>query len=488
MHSLLPCITFAFMYIAALLSFAASALAQSPSTQPNLLVIVTDDMGYGDLSCYGSLQIPTPNIDLLAARGVRFTDAYVSSSVCSPSRAGIMTGRNGARFGYEHNLHLAKNVTPEYIGIPLNEKLLPEYLRELGYRTGLVGKWHVGESVDGHHPNNRGFDSFLGILSGSHPYWPEPGKHRIERNGVPVTEIGAAYLTDWFTDEAIAFTTAEDADGKPWFLFLSYNTPHSPLQAKEEDLEKFAHIKNVQRRKYCAMQSCMDENVGRIVKSLEDRGELDNTMIVFLSDNGGSVEVSHAVNAPLRGGKGTFLEGGLRVPMIISWPQEIAPQVYVEPVVATDILGTLVGAAGGVAPQSKKKKIFDTVDLIPYLKGESDASLPHEILFWRMSLRASAVREGDWKLLRPNSEFPQLYSLKDDPSELHNLIVEEPDIAADLLAKLNKWEHSLERNPAIISTPQWSKYNAKLYARDYLLEQPLPDDSGNHWKLKKSKD
>lgn len=474
------------MYIIALLSIITSVFAQAPLAQPNVLVIVTDDMGYGDLSCYGSLQIPTPNLDSLAKRGVRFTDAYVSSSVCSPSRAGIMTGRNGSRFGYEHNLHLAKNVTPEYIGIPLNEKLLPEYLSELGYRTGLVGKWHLGESVEGHHPNNRGFDYFFGILSGSHPYWPTPGKHRLERNGVAVIDIGSPYLTDWFTDEAIEFTKAKDSDGKPWFLFLSYNTPHSPLQAKEADLEKFSHITNVQRRKYCAMQSCMDENVGRIIKHLKDRNEFDNTVIVFLSDNGGSVEVSHAVNAPLRGGKGTFLEGGLRVPMILSWPKEISSQVYTKQVVATDILGTLVSAAGGVAPQSEKTKIFDTVNLIPYLKGEFNDSLPHQTLFWRMSLRASAVRDGDWKLLRPNSEFPQLYFLKDDPSELNNLIAENPEVAENLLGKLNQWEHSLERNPAIISTPQWSKYNSRLYDREYLLQQPLPDDTGNHWKLRKS--
>jgi arylsulfatase B len=474
------------MYFFALLLFASPAPLQSQTVQPNLLVIVTDDMGYGDLSCYGSLQIPTPNIDALAERGVRFTEAYVSSSVCSPSRAGIMTGRNGSRFGYEHNLHLAKNVTPEYIGIPLNEKLLPQYLGELGYRTGLVGKWHLGESVEGHHPNNRGFDYFFGILSGSHPYWPKVGKHRIERNGLAVSEIGSPYLTDWFTDEAIQFASKKDADGKPWFLFLSYNTPHSPLQAKDVDLEKFSHINNAQRRKYCAMQSCMDENVGRIVDYLEDSNELDNTVIVFLSDNGGSVEVSHAVNAPLRGGKGTFLEGGLRVPMILSWPKEISPQVYTEPVVATDILGTLVGAAGGDAPQSKETKIFDTVNLIPYLKEELGERLPHEILFWRMSLRASAVREGDWKLLRPNSEFPQLYFLKDDPSELNNLIFKNADMAESLLKKLNQWEHSLEKNPAIISTPNWSKYNARLYDREYLLKQPLPDDVGNHWKLKKS--
>ncbi|MDP6963633.1 MAG: sulfatase-like hydrolase/transferase, partial [Planctomycetota bacterium] len=281
------------MYFSSVLLAASIVICQAQTEQPNLLVIVADDMGYGDLSCYGSLQIPTPNLDSLAASGARFTDAYVSSSVCSPSRAGIMTGRNGSRFGYEHNLHLAKNVTPEFVGIPLGETIMPQYLQQLGYRTGLVGKWHLGESVDGHHPNNRGFDYFFGMLNGSHPYWIRDGEHRLERNGAAVKEIARPYLTDWFTDEAIQFAAQKQEDGKPWFLFLSYNTPHSPMQAKQDDLDKFAHIKNVQRRKYCAMQACLDESVGRIVEHLRATDELENTVIVFLSDNGGSVEVSH---------------------------------------------------------------------------------------------------------------------------------------------------------------------------------------------------
>ncbi|MDP6941593.1 MAG: sulfatase [Planctomycetota bacterium] len=451
--------------------------------QPNILLIMADDMGYGDLSCYGSKQIQTPNIDSLASTGVRFTNGYVSSSVCSPSRAGLITGRSGSRFGYEHNLHLARNVSPEYVGIPINETLMPQYLKPLGYRTGLIGKWHLGKSIPEHHPNQRGFDYFFGMLGGSHQYWPTADKNSLERNGVKIDEITNPYLTDWFTDEAINFI--DQPQTEPWFLFLSYNTPHSPLQAKESDLEKYAHIQNPRRKKYCAMQACLDQNIGRVIDKLKANGELQNTLIIFLSDNGGSVEVSHAVNAPLRGGKGTFLEGGLRVPFIISWPQNLKPQEYHQPIIATDILATVVAAAGGRLPSVGVK--LDSVNLLPYLNGQKQNQSPHQRLYWRMTLRASAIREGDWKLLRPNSEFPQLYNLKEDISELTNLITKHPDKANDLLQKLNAWEYGLKQNPSIISTPNWSKYNSKLYARDYLLKQPEADDPSDYWNLAKNR-
>lgn len=474
----------------------------SATSQPNLLLILADDMGYGDLSCYGSLQVRTPNLDRLAREGVRCTDGYVSSSVCAPSRAGLLTGRSGSRFGFEHNLSHPSHVEPEFAGVPLDEPLIPERLGELGYRTGLVGKWHQGEALPEHHPTARGFDAFFGMLKGSHAYWPTVESHRLLFGSESPTSIRTPYLTDWFTLEAIDFIRGEGAMAtedpeRPWFLFLSYNTPHSPMQAKEEDLARYAHIHDETRRTYCAMQSCMDDNIGRILDVLEERGELENTLIVFLSDNGGSVEVSHAINAPLRGTKGTFLEGGIRVPTIYHWPMTLDPGVYRKPVSALDVMATFVSAAGGTPPSvgerqaregrgPKKGPIYDSVDLIPYFLGTAEGS-PHPALHWRMALRGSAIRVGDWKLVRPNSQLPQLYDLGEDIGETRNLIAEEPERATDLLDQLNAWEVQLERNPVFLSDPYWSGYNRRLYDKEYTLEQPSPEDEGDAWGFKRKK-
>ncbi len=473
--------------------FGSPAYAQG---KPNLLLIVADDMGYGDLSCYGSKQISTPNLDRLAAGGVRCTDGYVSSSVCAPSRAGLMTGRYGSRFGFEHNLSKPAHVQPEFAGMPLDEPLLSERLQALGYRTGLVGKWHLGQSVPEHHPLERGFDFFFGMLGGHDDYWPTVKKNRLSVGHERPESIRVPYLTDWFTAEALDFMNGDpgDADGnRPWFLYLSYNTPHSPMQAKPEDVERFAHIHDETRRTYCAMQHCLDEGIGRILDDLQMRGELENTLIVFLSDNGGSVEVSHAINAPLRGTKGTFLEGGIRVPTIYHWPAKLEPAVYKRPVISLDVVATFVTAAGGEPPVpgvrqerkgrgKKNRPIYDSVDLLPFLTG-TRAGDPHEVLFWRMALRGSAVRVGDWKLLRPNNEFAQLYDLAKDPGEATDLFTKNPEVAARMLAEFNAWEVSLERNPIFVSAPYWSGYNRRLYEKKYPLTQPEPDDTHDWWSM-----
>lgn len=487
---------------AALLILAATLANQTTAqeSRPNILLIVADDMGYGDLSCYGSLQIPTPNLDRIAAAGIRCTDGYVSGPVCAPSRAGLMTGRNGSRFGFEHNLSKPDYLNEEYAGIPLDEPLLPQRLKALGYRTGLVGKWHLGESIPEHHPLERGFDFFFGMLNGHHSYWPTLKQNRLWLGHEKPTEIRTPYLTDWFTLEALDFirgeakasdstTDSPAAADQPWFLFLSYNTPHSPMQAKVEDLEKFSHIPGKTRQIYCAMQHCMDQNIGLILDELEQRGERYNTLIAFLSDNGGSVEVSNAINAPLRGTKGTFLEGGIRVPMIFSWPRQWKAQVYTQPLSALDLMATFVHAAGGEAPPTgepsaregrakKKWPIYDSVNLDPHFRGATTTA-PHPTLYWRTALRGSAIRDGNWKLLRPNSQLPQLYNLAEDVGETKNLIDEQPEIAARLLENFNHWETTLERNPMFQSAPYWSGYNRKLYQREYQLTQPSAKPDSN---------
>ncbi len=480
---------------------AAASPVAAPSAsaaRPNLLLIVTDDMGYGDLSCYGSSQIRTPNIDRLATGGVRCTAGYVSNSVCAPSRAGLLTGRSGSRFGFEHNLSRPDYVRPEFAGIPLDEPLIADRLKALGYRTGMIGKWHLGDSLPAQHPNARGFDYFFGMLGGGHAYFPKPDANDLDRNGAKVTSIRVPYLTDWFTTEALEFMRGEGAPGagdpaKPWFLYLAYNTPHTPMEAKPEDLAKYAHISPKTRRTNCAMQDCLDQNIGKILDDLRARGRLDNTLIVFVSDNGGSVEASYAVNAPLRGGKGTFFEGGIRVPTIYHWPAQLRPAVYDKPVSSLDFMATFVAAAGGVPPEpgtAKKRtglrqpsgRVYDSVNLLPYLRGES-SGVPHETLFWRTALRGSAVRHGDWKLLVPNNQPAQLYHLSDDLGETRDLAAERPDLVRELVNRRIDWEVSLERSPMFMSDPYYTDVCRRLYNKTYRLTQPAPGDTEDVWTL-----
>lgn len=460
------------------------ALAQLPAQQqPNVLLIVADDMGYGDLSCYGSEQISTPNLDALAASGARCTDGYVSSSVCAPSRAGLLTGRYQNRFGFEHNLvGDTSTYRAESLSIPKDEHTIADRLGALGYQTACIGKWHVGEQLEWQLPNQRGFDYFFGMRNGHHDYWPKPDKHRLYRNGERATTIDQPYLTDWFTNEALAFIErAEQKDGDaPWFLYLSYNTPHSPMQARPDDYEQANYVANKRRRKYVAMQHCMDRNIGRIRKRLDERELTGNTLIIFLSDNGGSVYASSACNAPLRGEKGTFLEGGLRVPMIWSWPGHIAAgRTYRQPVISLDILPTVLAAAGSqIEPgtigkgKRRRQRIYDGVDLLPFLAEQATTASPHQHLCWRMLMRGAAVRRGNHKLVRTPFAKPQLYDLSNDLSEQHDLAAAEPKIVEQLLAILTQWEDSHERPPMWSSAVTWSRFNRAFYSKAYQLTQP----------------
>jgi len=462
------------------LALTASATSQG---QPNVLVILADDMGYGDLSCYGSNQIATPNLDALAAGGTRCTDGYVSASVCAPSRAGLLTGRYQNRFGFEHNL--VSNTTvynKEALAIPRDERTIADRLKALGYATACIGKWHVGEQVDWQLPNQRGFEYFFGMRNGSHGYFPTPKRHHLYRNENKVETIDEPYLTDWFTSEALAFIDAEHSRqrSRPWFVYLSYNTPHAPMQAKQKDYEAAGHVTNERRRKYVAMQHCMDQNIGRIRQFLDERDLTDNTLIVFLSDNGGSVYASSAINAPLRGEKGTFLEGGLRVPMIWSWPGHIAAgRTYQQPVISLDILPTVIAAAGGkiepetIGPKRRpKQRIYDGVNLLPFLAAQGEGAAPHDHLCWRMNMRGAAVRSSDWKLVRTPFAPPQLYNLKTDLSELHDIATEHPEEVRQLMALLTQWEESHERPPMWSSAVMWSTFNRRFYDKTYQLQQP----------------
>ena len=297
----------------------------------------------------GSEVIRTPEIDRLRNAGVLCTQAYVASSVCSPSRAGLLTGRDPRRFGYEGNLNAraASYATrPELLGLPASEHTLADQLKAAGYSTALIGKWHLGTG-DGFHPNDRGFDHFCGMLGGSHHYFPAAKKHQLERNRAPVTDLSSPYLTDFFTDEAIRWIDSANSENEshPWFMFLSYNAPHTPMQATEADLKACASISDKKRRTYAAMMLALDRGVGRIRKHLQQTGQLENTLICFFSDNGGAT-TNASWNGPLSGVKGCLREGGVRVPMIWSWPVRIPQNETCNVVVSSlDLLPTLMGAA-----------------------------------------------------------------------------------------------------------------------------------------------
>ena len=291
--------------------------------------------------------------------------------------------------------------------------------------------------------------------------------HQLLDGKAPLTRIRTPYLTDLFTDEAIDFMGEKD-DGTPWFLFLSFNTPHTPMQARDDDLARYSHVKPKRRRAYCAMQHRLDVSVGRLVARLRETGQLENTLVVFMNDNGGSTDVSDALNAPLRGQKSMFLEGGIRVPCLFSWGAGLpAGTTYDHPIMGFDLLPTFVAAVGAKARAAWK---LDGVDLLPYLRGDA-AGRPHHRLFWRLTARGAAIRDGDLKLIRLPHRPPLLFDVVKDVAELNDLASARPEDVRRLMAELHAWECTM-KNPAWISGPRWAAYNRKLYERKYQLTQP----------------
>jgi arylsulfatase A-like enzyme len=383
----------------------------------NVVLIVADDLGYGDVSFQGSTQIQTPHLDALARSGVRFTQGYVSAPVCSPSRAGLLTGRNQVRFGYDNNLDdSTPGFDPEFAGLNVGEQTVADRLKAAGYVTGIVGKWHLGSRPQ-FHPLKRGFDEFWGFLGGGHSYFPTTTGRKaepdIECNYQPPAPI--TYLTDDIGNQAVNFI--ERHRSQPFFLYVAFNAPHAPMHATAADLEKFAFVKDVKRRTYCAMVHRLDVNVGRIMEALAKAGMATNTMVAFVSDNGGPVDQNASLNAPLNGQKGILLEGGLRVPFVLSWPDHVpAGLAYTNPVSTLDFMPTFLAVAGQpVSPADN----LDGVNLLPYLRGENSLS-PHETLLWRFTISA-ANRDGDWKLIRLPDRLPMLYNLKKNVSEQHDV-------------------------------------------------------------------
>ncbi len=454
-------------------SCSAPAPEDPAASRPNIIVFIADDLGYGDVGVYGSTLIKTPHIDQLAADGVRLTDGYVAAAVCSPSRAGLYTGRSQSRFGYDYNPTGDDTV----LGLPTDQRTLGNMMKDAGYATGLVGKWHLGKSRE-HHPLSRGFDEYYGILAGGSSYidsrredvqsWPDPNAPtgRSDANavfdGFEQIEV-EEYLTDVFAEKAVDYIARHKDE--PFFLMLTPNAPHTPLQATTEYTDRYSHIEEDGKRIFAAMVSSVDDYVGDVVAELKKHGIEDNTLMVFFSDNGCIAYMSEPIctNDPLSGSKRYHLEGGIRVPFIYKWPARLPKgTVYEQPAVSLDLFSTIAAAAGS------DERAEDSVDLTPYLSGENSEP-PHEFLFWRAKPNM-AVRWGKWKMWKvnksnqplsdmtvsglrlPEVEFPQdspngqltvLYDLSADISEQTNVADQHPDVVERLETELANWNAEL---------------------------------------------
>ncbi len=440
---------------------------------PNIVLILADDLGYGECGMQGNADVPTPHIDRLAASGVRCTSGYVTASYCSPSRAGLLTGRYQTRFGHEMNPVGQANLDPK-AGLPRSERTLADLLKQAGYRTGLVGKWHLGGAAQAH-PNARGFDEFYGFLHEGHFFVPPPYDgvtsflrkkqlkseqgNRLTVGNVTysshmgsdeppyddhnplfrnATQIGEPeYLTDAFSREAVNFI--ERHREQPFFLYLAYNAVHSPMQASEAAMQKFSHIEDLHRRVFAAMLSQLDDGVGQVMEALRANKLEEQTLVFFISDNGGPTKELTSGNRPLRGGKGDLYEGGVRVPFTMSWPGNIpAGKTYDRPVISTDVFATALASANVPMPTDRT---YDSVNLIPYVRGQQQAP-PHQTIYWRMGNKA-ALRRGDFKLVRQpprgQNEAPwELYDLKNDLAESQNLANEQPERLRQLVGDWEK--------------------------------------------------
>lgn len=424
--------------LAAIACHATSLLAIENRAKPNFIVIVADDLGYGDLGFQGGKDVPTPNIDSLAENGVRFTDGYVTGTVCSPTRAGLLTGRYQQRFGHEFNPGGVDQTTGTMLGLPLSESTIAEAMRQAGYKTALIGKWHLG-SDEKLRPLQRGFDEFYGFLGGAHPYVP----NKNDGGGGPIyrgnKRINAPdHLTQAFGEEAAAFIEREKE--RPYFLLLTFNAVHNPLQPDAEHLSRFKKISDPKRRGYAGLLSGLDDAVGQVLQAVRESGKEENTLIVFISDNGGPQQHNGSNNAPLRGDKGTVLEGGVRVPFVVQWKGTVPPgSVYNQPVISLDVTATAATLAGATVGAADRP--IDGVNLIPFVLGEREGA-PHASLFWRAGSQ-HAIRRGEYKLVQQADGRPQLYDVVADMGEKRDLAAEKPELVEELVAAYDAWDRQL---------------------------------------------
>jgi len=426
------------------------AAASTALAKPNIVVIVADDLGYADVGFSGCADIPTPNIDSLARNGVRFSNGYVTHPYCSPSRAGLLSGRYQQRFGHEANPTFLPEDTQ--VGLPVTETLLPKLLADAGYVTGAVGKWHLGAALC-FRPNARGFTESFGFLGGGHQYLPETNaipadapvwrteyRAPLLKNNAPQPFDG--YMTDILSREAVSFVTRHKAE--PFFLYLAYNAVHTPLQAPEKYLARLPDIADSRRRTYAAMTVAMDDGIGQVLAALRENGLERNTQVWFFSDNGGPpTNVAPTCNAPLRGHKGSMYEGGIRVPFVLQWPGYAPAGTVIDtPVITLDLFATALAVADAKPAPGKTP---DGQSLLPLLKGDASA-FDNRVLHWRdggSKANKWAIREGRWKLVRQGASAPELFELSTDIGETKDLAAEKPDIVARLQTLHDGWSAEL---------------------------------------------
>jgi arylsulfatase A-like enzyme len=436
---------------------------QAGAARPNIVVVMADDLGYADISSYGGTRIRTPNIDRIARAGVIFTDGYSAAPVCSPSRAGLNTGRHPDRFGFEFNNGPPQRDIEQNLGLPKDEITLAQALNGVGYHTGLIGKWHLG-SNDDFYPTNRGYDEFVGLLTGATSYMsPDaPGEIYVQPEGSNATlskvrnaankivegpdrkfvENEDRYLTEYFGERAVDYIKRNVGADDPYFLYAAFTAPHDPLQTTQKYYDRFPHIKDEGMRVYASMISALDDQVGAILDAVEASGEDSNTIVYFMSDNGCAAYIQGICACqPLRGGKLSHYEGGARVPFMVRWPAKLkAGQVYRNVVSTMDVFTTSLTAAGGKLPTDR---VFDGVDVVPYLRGEAPG-IPHDSLAWRRSPNAS-IRKGDWKLWKSlDGKFTYLFNLKDDPNEATNRAESEPAKLKELSDAFDQWAKDMK--------------------------------------------
>lgn len=438
------------LFLTALAGLSLSfAHAFAATGKPNVLLILADDLGYGEVTAQGySKDIPTPNIDSIAQRGVRFTSGYVSGPYCSPTRAGLLTGRYQQRFGHEFNPG-PQTAAAESFGLPLDQKTLGDHFKALGYVTGWFGKSHLGNKPE-FHPNKRGFDEYYGFLGGAHTYLSsgKAGNDPVQHNGQPVENI--EYTTEAFAAQAVNFIEANK--DRPWLAYVPFNAVHGPLETLEKYESRFSQITDEKRRKFAGLLSALDDAVGSLLAKVRQIGAEENTLIIFLSDNGGPTRQTTSGNGPLRGYKATTWEGGVRIPYFVQWKGKIpAGKVDDRPVIQLDLLPTALAAAGAPATDLK----LDGVNLLPYLTGEKTEP-PHDRLYWRFGGQI-AIRQGDWKLvkaatdekpagalgLEAATEGAQLYHLSEDIGERTDLAEKEPEKVKELAAAWQAWNSEL---------------------------------------------
>jgi arylsulfatase A-like enzyme len=410
---------------------------ETAATKPNVVLIVLDDMGYGDLGCYGCTDIRTPNIDRLAHQGVRFTDFYANGPVCTPTRAALMTGRYPQRAGMEWAIAPGQKEP----GLPVEETSLARMLKKAGYSTALFGKWHLGYKRE-FGPLAHGFDEFFGLLSADIDQY----SHR-EITGAPDLYEGdrptecKGYMTDLITERSVAYIAKRA--GQPFFLEVAYNAVHWPFQPPDrpDDVRDDQTWYRGTRVDYAKMLERVDEGVGAILETLERRGLTEKTLVIVTNDNGGE-RLSRS--EPLSGGKGILLEGGIRVPCVIRWPGQInAGTVSAMPAMTTDLTATILAAAGAEPPENRK---LDGINLTPVLAGEKPA--PDRTLFWRIAPERSpqwAARKGKWKYIR-YSRGELLFDLETDIGERHDLSARNTETVAELRKEVARWEAEIGRS------------------------------------------